>query len=52
MALQQELASVIEGNEAVTGHIISTTVGGNNGEPKQASYRTSMCQIEVIRLES
>jgi len=30
-------ASVIEGNDPVTGHIISTTIGGKNGEPKQVS---------------
>ncbi|KAL5131027.1 Shaggy-related protein kinase zeta [Glycine soja] len=28
-------ATVIEGNDAVTGHIISTTIGGKNGEPKE-----------------
>lgn len=28
-------AAVLEGNDAVTGHIISTTIGGKNGEPKQ-----------------
>ncbi|KAK0590325.1 hypothetical protein LWI29_025399 [Acer saccharum] len=28
-------AAVIEGSDAVTGHIISTTIGGKNGEPKQ-----------------
>ncbi|KAL6141178.1 hypothetical protein ACLB2K_059468 [Fragaria x ananassa] len=28
-------APVIEGNDAVTGHIISTTIGGKNGEPKR-----------------
>ncbi|CAH2038760.1 unnamed protein product [Thlaspi arvense] len=28
-------AAVIESNDAVTGHIISTTIGGKNGEPKQ-----------------
>ncbi|KMZ60949.1 hypothetical protein ZOSMA_562G00030 [Zostera marina] len=27
--------SAVEGNEPVTGHIISTTIGGKNGEPKQ-----------------
>lgn len=32
--LQQE-ASLLEGNDPVTGHIISTTIGGKNGEPKQ-----------------
>ncbi|KAG6498481.1 hypothetical protein ZIOFF_046395 [Zingiber officinale] len=31
--LQQE--SVVEASESVTGHIISTTIGGKNGEPKQ-----------------
>lgn len=28
-------AAVIEGNDPVTGHIISTTIGGKNGEPKR-----------------
>lgn len=28
-------SAVIEGNDQVTGHIISTTIGGKNGEPKQ-----------------
>ncbi|CAA6673020.1 unnamed protein product [Spirodela intermedia] len=28
-------ASVVEGNNPLTGHIISTTIGGKNGEPKQ-----------------
>ncbi|KAJ0112901.1 hypothetical protein Patl1_02457 [Pistacia atlantica] len=28
-------AAVIESNDAVTGHIISTTIGGKNGEPKR-----------------
>ncbi|GER27837.1 protein kinase superfamily protein [Striga asiatica] len=28
-------APVIDKNDAVTGHIISTTIGGKNGEPKQ-----------------
>jgi|APAra0007618257_1042622.scaffolds.fasta_scaffold03017_11 hypothetical protein len=31
-------AAVIEGNDAVTGHIISTTIGGKNGEPKQVGF--------------
>jgi hypothetical protein len=33
--LQEMSAGVIEGNDAVTGHIISTTIGGKNGELKQ-----------------
>ena len=28
---------VIDGNDPVTGHIISTTIGGKNGEPKQVN---------------
>ncbi|CAH9135503.1 unnamed protein product [Cuscuta epithymum] len=28
-------AAVVEGNGTVTGHIISTTIGGKNGEPKR-----------------
>ncbi|KAI8558485.1 hypothetical protein RHMOL_Rhmol04G0097600 [Rhododendron molle] len=28
-------SAVIAGNDQVTGHIISTTIGGKNGEPKQ-----------------
>lgn len=27
--------SVINGNDSLTGQIISTTIGGKNGEPKQ-----------------
>ena len=34
--LSQEIsAPVVDGNDPVTGHIISTTIGGKNGEPKQ-----------------
>ncbi|CAL9085257.1 unnamed protein product [Musa textilis] len=32
---EDKKTSVLEGNDAVTGHIISTTIGGKNGEPKQ-----------------
>ncbi|KAJ8437569.1 hypothetical protein Cgig2_028812 [Carnegiea gigantea] len=34
--MQELSAPVVDGNGAVTGHIISTTIGGKNGEPKQA----------------
>ncbi|KAL0667239.1 hypothetical protein Bca4012_029943 [Brassica carinata] len=40
-------AAVIEGNDAVTGHIISTTIGGKNGEPKQASTSSSVDEEDV-----
>ncbi|KAF5769839.1 putative non-specific serine/threonine protein kinase [Helianthus annuus] len=32
---QEMSTKVVDGNGAETGHIISTTIGGNNGEPKQ-----------------
>ncbi|CAL5435183.1 unnamed protein product [Camellia sinensis] len=32
---QEMTPAVIEGNDQVTGHIISTTIGGKNGEPKR-----------------
>ncbi|CAH1440380.1 unnamed protein product [Lactuca virosa] len=36
MADDKEMsAQVVDGNGAETGHIISTTIGGKNGEPKQ-----------------
>ncbi|XP_073150278.1 shaggy-related protein kinase eta [Henckelia pumila] len=36
MADDKEMsAPVMSGNDSVTGHIISTTIGGKNGEPKQ-----------------
>lgn len=28
----------MDGGGAVTGHIISTTIGGKNGEPKQVNH--------------
>ena len=33
--LQEMSGPVVDGNNEVTGHIISTTIGGKNGEPKQ-----------------
>ena len=46
-------ASVIEGNDPVTGHIISTTIGGKNGEPKQVRrYDCDSVQgIEMSQIE-
>lgn len=28
-------SSLVDGNDPLTGHIISTTIGGKNGEPKR-----------------
>lgn len=40
-------AAVVEGNGAVTGHIISTTIGGKNGEPKRVcTLYTSVSLVE------
>ncbi|XP_078154045.1 shaggy-related protein kinase eta-like isoform X2 [Carex rostrata] len=35
MADDTQQASVVMGNDNLSGHIISTTIGGKNGEPKQ-----------------
>ena len=43
-------AAVIEGNDAVTGHIISTTIGGKNGEPKQVKYHSTHLTIAFYDL--
>jgi len=37
--LWQHAGSMIEGSDPVTGHIISTTIGGKNGEPKRVIFR-------------
>ncbi|PWZ21238.1 Shaggy-related protein kinase GSK4 [Zea mays] len=34
-AVAKHAGSMIEGSDPVTGHIISTTIGGKNGEPKK-----------------
>lgn len=36
--VQEMSAQVVDGNGAETGHIISTTIGGKNGEPKQVCH--------------
>ena len=34
----EEKATVVAGNVTEAGHIIATTIGGRNGEPKQVSH--------------
>lgn len=48
--LQDMAAPVVDGNDAVTGHIISTTIGGKNGEPKQVydKYLNSLCHFPIF----
>lgn len=42
---------VVDGNnDALTGHIISTTIGGKNGEPKQV-LDNILWECLVIQLE-
>lgn len=51
--LQEMSAAVIEGNDPVTGHIISTTIGGKNGEPKQVrvgSFIFLECELFLLTL--
>lgn len=35
MIFQEMEATVVDGNGTETGHIIVTTIGGKNGQPKQ-----------------
>lgn len=35
--LQEMEATVVDGNGTETGHIIVTTIGGRNGQPKQVN---------------
>jgi hypothetical protein len=40
-----------EGGDAVTGHIISTTIGGKNGEPKRVSHASLAVCLPVCRAD-
>lgn len=33
---------MVDGNGTETGHIIVTTIGGKNGQPKQVSFSNTM----------
>lgn len=41
LILQEMEAAVIDGNGTETGHIIVTTIGGRNGQPKKVIVMTS-----------
>lgn len=43
---------VADGNDPVTGHIISTTIGGKNGEPKQVTLFLVECLFDSISVLS
>lgn len=36
--IQEMEATVVDGNGTETGHIIVTTIGGKNGQPKQVNF--------------
>lgn len=49
--MTQEMSGpVADGNGAEAGHIISTTIGGKNGEPKQACIFIKFCVYYVTNL--
>jgi len=43
-------ATVVDGNGTETGHIIVTTIGGRNGQPKQVYLLTLFVRFEIIQL--
>lgn len=45
-------APVMDGNDAVTGHIISTTIGGKNGEPKQVDMMYLYVLLPMMEVSS
>ncbi|KAM7475706.1 hypothetical protein LguiB_022949 [Lonicera macranthoides] len=49
--LKEMSAAVIEGNDQVTGHIISTTIRGENGEPKRVCTRFLIAAISAPSME-
>lgn len=38
----------MDGHDTVTGHIISTTIGGKNGEPKQVESWLQLNFLDVF----
>ncbi len=36
---------MVDGNGTETGHIIATTIGGRNGQPKQVCFHFMLCLI-------
>ncbi|KAI8001820.1 DNA ligase 4 [Camellia lanceoleosa] len=50
---QEISAPVVDSNDIVTGHIISTTIGGKNGEPKQLHRKEAVveCKFDGDRIQ-
>ena len=40
---------VVDGNGTETGHIIVTTIGGRNGQPKQVSFLLSLFLKKIAK---
>ncbi len=43
--MQELEATVVDGNGTETGHIIATTIGGRNGQPKQVCLHPEMSMV-------
>lgn len=43
-------AAVVDGNGTETGHIIVTTIGGKNGQPKQVTFLIIWFNLENVIL--
>ena len=41
---------VVDGNGTETGHIIVTTIGGRNGQPKQVNFCSFVYLLPLINL--
>lgn len=40
--------AVVDGNGTETGHIIVTTIGGRNGQPKQVKFCSLMLNLIIL----
>jgi hypothetical protein len=43
--LQELEATTVDGNGTETGHVIATTIGGRNGQPKQVCLHPEMSMV-------
>jgi hypothetical protein len=43
--LQELEATAVDGNGTETGHVIATTIGGRNGQPKQVCLHPEMSMV-------
>lgn len=44
--MQEMEAAVVDGNGTETGHVIVTTIGGKNGQPKQVRFWYLICCVD------